>query len=96
MTMRVSSCSAASKAARSERSTKLKRCPALRRRTLSNRRKVPPYRSLPETMCAPVSSNSSTVEIVASPEAKAKAWLPPSRFATQRSRAKRVGLCERP
>ncbi|MNY02362.1 hypothetical protein D3C86_1349330 [compost metagenome] len=96
MTMRVSSCRDASNAARSVRSTKLKRCPALRWRTLSNRRKVPPYRSLPETMCEPASSSSSTVEMVASPEAKAKPRVPPSRSATQRSSAQRVGLCERP
>jgi len=31
-----------------------------------------------------------------SPDAKAKACAPPSRSATQRSSAKRVGLCERP
>ena len=50
----------------------------------------------PETTWALASSSSSVVEIAARPEAKAKAAEPPSRSATQRSSAQRVGLCERP
>ena len=44
------------------------------------------------TTWSPLSSSSSTVEVAARPEAKAKPRLPPSSAATQRSQAKRVGL----
>ncbi len=53
---------------------------------------MPPYRSSEAIRCAPLSSSSSTVEIAARPEAKAKPPAPPSRLATARSKAKRVGL----
>ena len=77
-------------------STNVNVCPALRLRTRSNSRNVPPYRSSPATMCAPASSSSSTVAIAAMPEANAYACAPLSRSATHRSSAQRVGLCERP
>ena len=87
---------AARTASRFARSTKVKSVFALRRRTRSNRRNVPPYRSSLATTCAPASSSSSTVEIAARPDANAHAVAPLSRSATQRSNAQRVGLCERP
>ena len=46
-------------------------------------------------MCEPCSSMSSTVALAARPEEKAKAAVPPSRSAMQRSKAMRVGFCER-
>ncbi len=43
-------------------------------------------------MCEPASSMSITVDPAARPEAKAKAAVPLSRSAMQRSKAKRVGF----
>ena len=67
-------------------------CSALRRRTRSNRRNVPPYRSSLATTCAPASTSSSTVEIAARPDANAHAVAPLSRSATQRSEGPARGV----
>jgi hypothetical protein len=87
---------ARSTAARSVKSTRVAVSPIERCRTRSSSRTVPPYRSSVVTMCAPASRHSSTVAIAARPEANAKACVPFSRSATQRSNAKRVGLWLRP
>ena len=47
------------------------------------------------TTWEPLSSSSRTVPIAAMPEAKAKPASPPSRSATQASKAMRVGLVVR-
>ena len=62
---------AASSAAMSFRSTKLKSKPADRRRTRSKRRKVPPYTSSMQITWLPESSTSSTVDVAARPDANA-------------------------
>ena len=58
------------------RSTKLMSRFAERRRTRSNRRNVPPYRSSIATMWLPASSSSSSVLVAAMPEANAKPCVP--------------------
>ena len=87
---------ARSTASRSVKSTRVAVSPIERCRTRSSSRNVPPYRSSVVTMCEPASRHSSTVAIAARPEANANACVPFSRSATQRSKAKRVGLWLRP
>ena len=92
---RVSGRIAASSASASERSTKVASMPAERRRTLSNKPPRAAVEVVADDDVGPLSRQSSTVAVAAMPEAKAKPAVPPSRSATQRSNAMRVGFCVR-
>jgi hypothetical protein len=93
--MRVCGCTAFTRFSCCVRSTKLMSRFADRRRTRSNTRNVPPYRSFIATMWLPESISSSSVLVVAMPDANAKPCVPLSRSAMQRSYAPRVGLAVR-
>src|SRR5215813_1127537 len=77
-----------------ERSTKEKESPC-RLKTLSNRRKVPPYTSSEHTTWSPEFSRCMITSAAALPDANAAPYFAPSKAARQSSSALRVGFLVR-